>query len=236
MKLHCPTCNQPVDIGNASRYEVFTCACGRQFRGLHAEECLLDYLFWKFAGPTMRLFSFGLAGRIDQNKLNYTFCPYCDAEISISYSKEFLGVTGPVNCWACTRTLPTDAVNNLKKWVTIDGERRYVDRDYPEPTARETPLPQPDPPQTAIPAAVDPPSAPKPPKPSKKHPIVRPFTMKEIAKYLTGSVDRRNWANWIERLHLTGPEIRQLHSILSFTHEEITTLRKKKLIGDDERF
>lgn len=114
MKLHCPTCNRPVVIGNASRYKVFGCACGRKFRGIHAEECLADYLFWKFAGPTMRLFTFGLAGRIDQNKLNYTFCPYCDAEISISYSRVFLGVTGPSNCWACTNKLPTGPVNSIK--------------------------------------------------------------------------------------------------------------------------
>lgn len=120
MKLHCPTCNRAVDIGDASRYEVFTCACGRQFRGLHAEECLTDYLFWKFAGVPMRIFTFGLFGRIDQNKLNSTCCPHCNAEIGIANSREFLGVTGPECCWACTRKLPTEAVNNLIEW---DGQR-----------------------------------------------------------------------------------------------------------------
>jgi len=29
-------------------------------------------------------------------------------------SMEFLGVTGPSHCWACTNKLPTDPVNNLK--------------------------------------------------------------------------------------------------------------------------
>jgi hypothetical protein len=24
VKLHCPTCNRPIDIGHASRYEVFS--------------------------------------------------------------------------------------------------------------------------------------------------------------------------------------------------------------------
>jgi len=113
MKLHCPTCNRPVDIGNASRYEVFTCACGRRFRGIHAEECLADYLFWKFAGVPMRLMTFGLFGRLDTNKLNYTRCPYCDAEIGIEGNRDTLGVTGPSHCWACTNKLPTEPVNNL---------------------------------------------------------------------------------------------------------------------------
>jgi hypothetical protein len=114
MKLHCPTCNRSVDIGHASRYKVFACACGRKFRGIHAEECLADYLFWKFAGVPMRLMTFGLFGRIDTNTLNYTRCPFCDAEIGISYSREFFGVTGPSHCWACTNKLSTDPVNNLK--------------------------------------------------------------------------------------------------------------------------
>jgi len=81
---------------------------------MNAEECLADYLFWKFAGVPMRLMTFGLFGRLDTNKLNYTCCPHCDAEISISYSREFLGVTGPSHCWACTNKLPTDPVNNHK--------------------------------------------------------------------------------------------------------------------------
>jgi hypothetical protein len=114
VKLHCPTCNKPVDIGNASRFELFTCACRRKFRGIHADECLADYLFWKFAGVPVRLLTFGLAGRIDRNKLNYTSCPFCDAEISITYTGQYKGVEGPSHCWACTRKLPDDPVNNLK--------------------------------------------------------------------------------------------------------------------------
>jgi len=65
------------------------------------------------AGPITRLFTMGIFGRLDHS-LNSTPCPYCYAEIGISYSREFLGVTGPSHCWACTNKLPTDPVNNLK--------------------------------------------------------------------------------------------------------------------------
>lgn len=137
MKLHCPTCNRPVDIGNASRYEVFTCACGRKFRGIHAEECLLDYLFWKYAGVPVRLLTFGQFGRLDQNKLTITSCPFCDSEIGISYNSKYLGVTGPSHCWACTNKLPTDPVNNL---IERDGQKSVPKGALPT-TASTPPLP-----------------------------------------------------------------------------------------------
>lgn len=151
MKLHCPTCNGAVDIGDASRYSIFTCGCGRQFRGIHADECLADYLFWKFAGVPTRLLTFGLFGRLDQNKLNYTLCPFCDAEISISYRTEFKGVSGPENCWACTRKLPTEAVNNLIEW---DGQK-WVPKKSP---AASPTVP---PPASSVPPPIDPDAATK---------------------------------------------------------------------------
>ncbi len=134
MKLHRLTCNRAVDIGDASGYEVFACTCGREFRGIHAAECLADHLYWKFADPTVRVFTMGLAGRIDNNTLGLTCCPYCHVEIGIRNNPQHPDVTGPGNCWVCTRRWPTEPVDNLKKWVWIGGDWKGVDLNYPEPS------------------------------------------------------------------------------------------------------
>lgn len=113
MKLHCPSCDRKLEIGNASRYDVFACPCGRNFRGIHAEDSLLDALVENLVFPlhllTGGLFYKGVTER------NSTACPFCHAEIKVSSDPNYFGVVGPDYCWACTKKLPTEAVNNLQQ-------------------------------------------------------------------------------------------------------------------------
>lgn len=118
MKLHCPTCNRKIDIGHASRFDVFSCPCGRQFRGIHAEEGLLDVVAEKLVFP-LHLLTAGIFYK-GPSLLNQTPCPHCHASIKVAPSTEFKGVETPEHCWACTHKLPTDAVNNLLTW---DGSK-----------------------------------------------------------------------------------------------------------------
>lgn len=111
MKLYCPTCDRMIDIGSASRFDVFSCPCGRQFRGIHAGEGLLDVVVEKLVFP-FHLLTAGIFYN-GPTLLNQTPCPYCHAAIKVSPSSEYKGVEAPEYCWACTNKLPTDAVNNL---------------------------------------------------------------------------------------------------------------------------
>lgn len=118
MKLHCPTCDRKLDIGGASRYETFTCPCGRNFRGIHAKEGLLDVVIEKLVFP-FHLLTAGIFFK-GPTLLNQTPCPFCHARIKVSTNPEYKGVVGPEYCWACTKKLPTEPVNNMVKW---DGSK-----------------------------------------------------------------------------------------------------------------
>lgn len=118
MKLICPTCERKLEIENASRYDIFCCPCGRSFRGIHAEEGLLDVVVEKLVFP-FHLLTAGIFYN-GPTLLNQTPCPFCHARIKVSSNPDYKGVVAPEYCWACTNKLPTDVVNNLVKW---DGSK-----------------------------------------------------------------------------------------------------------------
>lgn len=99
MKLICPSCQKRIKIGEASRYDIFTCDdCGRQFRGIYADHAPLDFVLKKY---------FTLASGYDAAR--QTPCPYCWASISLGFRWEE-GVNAPDYCWSCGKNLPTSEI------------------------------------------------------------------------------------------------------------------------------
>jgi len=101
MKLICPSCQSRVDIGAESRYDIFTCNCGRRFRGIWANLAALDFVVNKYLNPLSLFWG-------DSYELpNHTACPYCNSRIRIGDG----GSSSPSHCWACGKGLPTSRIN-----------------------------------------------------------------------------------------------------------------------------
>jgi len=92
-----------MDIGSASRFDIFTCTCGRRFRGIGAELAGVDFIVNKYLNPLKFLST-------EYESAGHTPCPYCSAAIPLSSSR-FPGVETPDYCWSCTKQLPTSRIN-----------------------------------------------------------------------------------------------------------------------------
>jgi len=99
MWVYCPDCNSSVSTGTHSRYGVFSCTCGRKFRGIWAEVNEIHRWLVGFWIPPND-------PSIWPENRGKTPCPYCGQWVSGR-------ITGywPVVCPHCTRDLPTDNVN-----------------------------------------------------------------------------------------------------------------------------
>lgn len=107
MKLICPSCQARLDIGAASRFDIFTCTCGRQFRGIYADFAHLDFLVKKFL--LLRSYASGY------DAPHCTPCPWCGSVITLKPHPKYVGFSPPQYCWACCQELPTSRINQFKQ-------------------------------------------------------------------------------------------------------------------------
>lgn len=99
MWLYCPSCSKSVDVGNNSRYEIFSCTCGRKFRGVWAK--------------VNEIHRWGLGWWIPRNDASIwpenrgkTPCPFCGEWVNSRTTGYW-----PSVCQHCTRDLPIDEIN-----------------------------------------------------------------------------------------------------------------------------
>lgn len=97
MKIKCPKCNKPMEIGDQSRFEIFRCgSCQYAFVGLEAELSPLNQVLGFFFG-TGREFNYLNIGK--------TPCQHCGAAIQLWHHKDRPGYEGPSACHSCGRKL-----------------------------------------------------------------------------------------------------------------------------------
>lgn len=106
MKLLCPSCNGKINIGGASRFDLFNCPhCKRIFRGTKADYAAVEFFFKKY-------FTWKMEG---YDSAYQTPCPHCASSISLVQNEQFKGVIAPDACWSCGRDLPNTVVKEFAK-------------------------------------------------------------------------------------------------------------------------
>lgn len=122
MLMLCPSCDKRICTANQSRFDVFTCECGRQFRGIHADIDMVNNTIWSIGQVLVPLWKTVIGTR--EICYWHTACPYCWIQVPLVKSSVSKGYNSPDYCYSCQKRLPTETVNHFvkydeksKKWV-----------------------------------------------------------------------------------------------------------------------
>lgn len=110
MYMFCPSCNDRIHTRSRSRFHVFTCDCGRQFRGIDADVDIVHSAIWRVGQAIVPGWK-QVLGR-HNTFMNETMCPFCWCEIPLKKKTNSKGYYSPDCCHACGNELPTEPVND----------------------------------------------------------------------------------------------------------------------------
>lgn len=110
MKIICPTCDTNMEIGSQSRYAIFTCSCGRKFRGIYAEVNMVNVVANKFGSLFIPLYNAIVRPSVNWDE---TECPNCWSSIPLAENPQYQGFISPSSCWSCGCKLPTSIVKEF---------------------------------------------------------------------------------------------------------------------------